>query len=156
MKKSVKILSSLLIVFLAFASVCYGQDEVKIRRTQKLHFENESTKAEIKVEVTDVYNYVVFDIQCQLYQGEVLVEVFDPNGDKQGFFTVKSDDGTVSGENTKAESSVRGQMAKVFGKPLPGEWKIKANPTSAMGDLAAFITLGFEPRIDMIDLRSLK
>jgi len=156
MKKSVKIMSSCLVVIFALTSLSYGQDEVKIRRTQKLHFDDESKKAEIKVEVTKEYNYVVFDIQSQLYKGEIKVEIFDPNGDKQGSFTVKADDGTVSGDNTRAESSVRGQMAKVFGKPLNGEWKIKADPASAIGDLVAFTTLGFEPRIDLIDLRTLK
>jgi len=156
MKKSVKITTIILAMIFGFSLMSFGQDEVKIKRTQKLNFVDESKKAEIKVDVTEVYNYVVFNIHCHLSQGEVNVQVFDPNGDKQGNFTVKADDGVVSGNKTKSESSVQGQMAKVFGEPLKGEWKIIAMPKSAKGDLAAFTTLGFEPKIGMINLQSLK
>ena len=156
MKKAVKITASVLVMVFALLSSAIGQDELKIKRLKKLTFNYETDLTEITVESTSDYNYFVFNIHCELTEGQVTIDIIDPKGNKQGSFTVKTDDGTITGRNTSTEDSVRGTLTKIVPYPMKGEWKIKVNPSSAVGDLAAFITLGFEPRIDTINLRTLK
>lgn len=134
----------------------FGQEEVKINRNKQLKFDGESKKAEIKVGSIEDYNYLVLNINCQLTEGSVKLSIIDPKGDQQGTFTVKTDEQDVIGNNTTSNSMVSGQMAKVFGKPSIGDWIVRAEPTSAKGQLSIGIIQGFEPRIDMIDLRTLK
>ena len=156
MKKAVKISTAILFFMFAFLSIAFSQEEVKIDRARELSFEGESKKAEIKVNSTEEYNYLVIRINCQLSAGDMKVEILDPGGKIKGNFTVKSDETLTIGDKTTSESNVAGQMSKVFAHPVKGDWIVRAVPSSATGRLTLLTTQGFEPRIDLIDLRSLK
>ena len=150
--------TSVIILTIIFGFTCmgFGQDEVKINRTKLLFFQGESKKAEVKVKSTKEYNYLVLKLRCQLTAGNITVEIYDPESKKQGTFTIKTDDPPVIGENTQSQQKVSGQLSKVFRKPLTGDWILRATPSSAEGNLSIDITQGFEPKIDMIQLETLK
>ena len=156
MKNSVKITTSILILFLSITSFGYGQEEVKINRRKNLYFKGESENAEVKINSTKDYNYLNINLNCSLSEGKVTIEIINPKGEKQGAFTIKTDEAPMAGKNTESDQSVNGSMSKVFGKPVLGEWIIKASPSEAAGSLNIMITQGFEPRIDLIDIRTLK
>jgi len=156
MKKALKFSVALAVILFTVSSICMAQDEVKIKRSKLLFFKGESQKAEVKVKSTKEYNYLVLKLHCQLTEGNVTINIFDPEGKKQGTFTIKTDEPPVIGENTQSQQKVSGQMSKVFGKPLTGDWILKATPSSAVGNLSIDITQGFEPKIDMINIQTLK
>lgn len=156
MKKSVKISTIALALIFGVSFMSIAQEEVKVNRTKKLTFNGESEKTEIKVKSGSEYNFLRFSIAVELTGGQMTVEVIDPEGEKKGSFTVKSEDVIVKGKNTKEESEVTGQMSKSFSNPIKGDWIIRAKPGSATGQLHLNIFQAFEPRIDMIDAGSIK
>ena len=109
------------------------KDEVKIHKSRIIDFKNESKKSEVKVMMNEDYNFLQFRINCNLDKGNVVVEIIDPKGEKQGTCTVKSDDNVVLGENSTTQEHVTGEIIKDFRYPLNGEWIIRASPSSAMG-----------------------
>jgi len=156
MKKIVKITTIISTIIFVFTLAGFGQDEMRINRNKNLEFNGESKTAVIKITSSDEYNYLRLNIACQLSEGKVTVEFVDPKGEKQGSFTVKTDEPPVTGENTKSEQMVSGQMSKAFSKPAKGDWFVRAIPTNAVGTLSLNISQGFEPRIDMINIREIK
>jgi hypothetical protein len=111
------------------------KDPVKVQRSRILNFNNESKKTEVKVNMTDDYNYISFRIVSFFEKGCVIVEIIDPKGEKQGTCTVKSDDNIIVGENTTTKEHVSGEITKDFRYPLNGEWIIRVIPTAATGSV---------------------
>jgi|GEM_PF-1032401 len=132
-----------------------SQDAIRLEKQKRLEFKGESTKSEVKLNMTDEFNYLGIHISCVIDKGSVAIELIDPDGKKQGSFVVKSEDVIVKGDNTTAVEHVNGQMKKVFGYPLKGEWIIRAIPSSAFATVDMFISQQFVPKIDMIDLNQI-
>lgn len=156
MKNSLKITASFLIMIFAFTSFGFGQEEVKISKQKHLTFEGESKKAEVIIKATSEYNYLKIAINCMLEEGDITMDIIDPNGKKQGTFTIKTDKTTNIGSKTVIREMVSGSMNKVLSEPIKGDWIIKAIPNSAKGKAQFNITQGFEPKIDMIDIKTIK
>ena len=156
MKNSFKITTSILIMIFAFSSFGFGQEEVKIQKQKSLKFAGESKKAEVIIKSSSEYNYLKIAINCMLEEGDITIDIIDPNGKKQGTFTIKSDKTTNIGSKTEIREMVSGSMNKVLSEPINGEWIIRAIPSSAKGNAQFNIVQGFEPKIDMIDIKTIK
>ncbi len=156
MKNSVKITTSILILIFSFSSFGFSQEEVRIQKSKTLMFDGESKKAEVKVKSTSEYNYLRLSLACSLLEGDVTIEIINPKGEREGMFTVKSDKTTSIGNKTTVEETVNGTMHKTFSKPLHGDWIIRATPSGAKGKVNYNIAQGFEPRIDIINIREIK
>ncbi|TSA32606.1 MAG: hypothetical protein D4R64_15820 [Porphyromonadaceae bacterium] len=117
-----------------------GKDDIKVERRRTLDFKNESKKAEVKVNMTEEYNYLKIKIISQFNQGSVILEIVDPKGEKQGTYTAKSDEPVLIGDKTSTRESVNVEMEKTFNPPLKGEWIIRAIPASATGYISITIT----------------
>ena len=153
MKKSIKNTISLVAVLFAFSSFCFAQEELSLARSWSLSFDNESEKAEVKVKMTDEYNYMKFIVNSSFTKGKMLVELIDPNGKKQGNFTVKAYGEIKKGKNTNSKSRVAGNMQKAFKHPLIGTWIIRAIPSSATGELQINVQQQFLPKIDYVEIK---
>ena len=156
MKKSVRILATILILSFGLISTGSAQDEIRITKSKSLEFLGESKNAEVIVKSTSEYNYLKIAINCVLTEGDITIEIIDPDGEKQGNFTVKSDKSVKAGSNTVVEQRVSGSMTKNIGEPKQGDWIIKAIPSSAKGQAQYNIVQGFEPRLDMIGVKNIK
>jgi hypothetical protein len=106
--------------------------------TQNSLFLNEkSVEQSITVEVTGAVEYLEIVIRCSLTKGEVIVELFDPEGKRQGKFTVGSKEnmGTPNGEKEQNETREDGKLEKIVMNPVNGIWKIKITPTKTKASI---------------------
>lgn len=128
-----------------------------INRIKELVYENESSKSEIKISSSDEYNYIRINLMASVEAGTIAVEIVDPGGTKQGNFTVKADEGTITGSRTRTGNNlVTGEMQKDFRIPAKGDWIIRALPASATGSLKVAISQRYISNIDYIDTRWVK
>ena len=85
MKTPSKINALLLASLFCFVYISYSQEYMKMERKKHLQFENESETTEVKINVTDEYNFFKIGIECFLNAGEMLVELRDPKGNLRRF-----------------------------------------------------------------------
>jgi len=121
------------------------KDAFKLHRSRLINFKDESKLTEVKVNMTDDYNYLNINISCNFDKGSVLIELVDPKGEKKGNYSVKTDDSVVIGDKTTTQEHVMGEMAKEFTTPLKGEWIIRATPISATGRVQIEIIQQYAP-----------
>lgn len=124
------------------------KDEITIKRSRSMGFQNESKKSEVKITMTNEYNYLGISIRSKFIKGTVVVEIFDPKGDKQGSYTLKTEETVVLGDNTTSGEQVSGEFDKYFRLPINGEWIIRAVPTSATGTIELVLTQRYIKRTD--------
>lgn len=177
MKNSLKILAGSAAIFFALTTTCpgqlitvgntikstgekvvtgkaieSGQESIKLEKTKEFSFDGETTPSAVKFNVSEEYNYLKVNIDCNLFSGIAAIELIDPNGKKQGIYTVKSEDNIVKGEKTKVGESAQGNMQKMFRHPLKGDWLIRVDPIKAKGSVRINIVQMMEPRIDLVEL----
>ena len=111
-------------------------------------FQNESKKSDVKITITDEYNYLGISIRSKFIKGTVVVEIIDPKGEKQGSYTLKTEETVVLGDNTTSGEEVSGEFDKYFRLPLNGEWIIRAVPTMATGNIQLVLTQRYIRRTD--------
>ena len=125
-----------------------GKDPITIHRDRTLYFTNESKKSEVKITMTDDYNYLGISIRSEFNQGKIVVEIIDPKGEKQGSYTLKTEEQVVLGDNTKSTEDVSGEFDKYYKFPISGEWIIRAVPTAATGNIKLTLTQMYIKRTD--------
>jgi len=116
------------------------KDQIKLERSRRLDFSNASKKSEVKINMTEDHNWLHLKISSNFSTGAVVVEIIDPNGEKRGTYTIKTDDPVELGENTTTAEHVNAELAKDFRYPQNGEWIVRAIPTSATGWIVIEIT----------------
>lgn len=124
------------------------KDQIELKRNRVLHFENASKKSEVKINITEDQNWLGLRIQSNFNTGIVLVEIIDPDGEKIGTYTVKTDEPVELGENTTTNEQVSAQFDKSFRYPKKGEWIIRALPTAATGWIAIDINQAYHPGLN--------
>ena len=113
-----------------------SKTQLQVQRESQVRFEYESTPTEIKIKATEEYNYLGINIRTQLNAGMVNIEIFDPKGNRQGIYTVVADETVESGDKTMITNTVSGSIAKQFRNPAKREWKVKATPAKAFGNVS--------------------
>ncbi len=163
MKTSIKITAILIIALFAInpsiisqESTIDSQEYSRLDREKDLYFDNESETAEVKINVTDEYNFLMISVECFLTSGEMLLELLDPRGNKKSNFTIKTDYNVKSGKNTTVDESVRGNMEKAFRNPIKGDWIVRVKPQKAKGHLKIHSSQIYNPRADMLEVDQIK
>jgi hypothetical protein len=132
------------------------KEYTEMENSKTLHFENESTRAEVKIKLTDDFNFMLIQIHGSFEKGETLIELFDPKGDKKGFFTIKTETTITKGKNTTLMEIVHGKLEKHFREPLKGDWLIRISPKNAFGFINVSSTLIYNPQIQVLELDQIK
>ncbi|HVN58119.1 MAG TPA: hypothetical protein VMT63_07475 [Bacteroidales bacterium] len=99
----------------------------------------ESQEIKININVPESYKYMSLWIAANLNEGDLSVELLDPNGEKKGDFSVGcalsiSRPAGTDQENTSHEV-VQGRINKSINNPLKGTWVIRLNPKKATGQV---------------------
>jgi len=130
------------------ATISQSPEPIKVANGATLKFSPESKTSEVKIKMTEDYNYLVVDINGNFKAGTVTVELIDPKGEKRGNFNLKVDDLVITGnvESTKA-TNAQGQMRKEFANPPIGEWIVRAIPVKAEGAITVSCSREFRPHL---------
>jgi hypothetical protein len=121
------------------------KDLVSIQRKALLTFKGESKISEVKIKMTDEYNFLKIMISSNFRAGQITVELLDPKGEKRGEYNLKSNELIITGDNTTIQEEVSGNLQKDFSNPLKGEWIIRAVPVAAEGTINVMIIQEFHP-----------
>ena len=123
-------------------------EPIKLARTASLKFNPETKTSEVKIKITEDYNYLMVDIYGDFKAGSITVELIDPKGEKRGHFNLKVEDIVITGnvESTKAAVAI-GKMQKGFAHPIVGEWIVRAIPVNAEGGISISFSQEFRPEI---------
>lgn len=121
------------------------KDLVSIRRKATLTFTGESKTSEVKINMTEDYNFLKIFIQSSFRSGSIAVELVDPKGEKRGEYHLKSNDLIITGDKTTIQEEVVGNLQKDFSNPLKGEWIVRAVPVSAEGTITVMIIQEYAP-----------
>ena len=87
-----------------------------------------------------------FNINGYLNSGNVLVEIINPSGKKEGELSLEYSKGNTSGNSFTTNSS--GSLNKTVNKPESGEWKIKIIPKNAKGSVNILVAQYINPDIE--------
>jgi len=133
-----------------------SQELISLQKNKELHFNEETTPSAVKFNVSAEYNYLRVNIDCSLFSGIIAIELIDPNGKKQGIYTVKTEDNIRKGNKTQVNEKAQGNMQKMFRNPLKGDWLIFVDPIKATGNVKINIIQQIDPRIDYIELHEVE
>ncbi len=101
-----------------------GQDSKN--RTIKLKVIHEST--------------LFFNINCTINSGSVLIEVFDPKGQKEGELSLEHGKESATKTKNGFSGSTSGSLNKIINEPEAGDWEVKVKPKKSKGHI--FISVG--------------
>lgn len=138
MKKSIKSIFGILISILLFTSFTFSQEQTMFNIQRTIELKHESQIKEVKFEMNEKDCRFDLRISSVVQKGEVTVEIYDPNGKKQGNFSV----GCQVGSEDSLEI-VNGMITKRIDNPILGDWKVKISPNNANGK----VTILFEQNI---------
>lgn len=134
MKNSLRITLGVAVLLFAVTGFCFGQTETfRVDKSTALDFKNESKKAEVKIKMSEEFNDLRISIACVVELGSIEIEIYNPKGEKQGNYSIKSEETITMGDQTTKNSFAQGNIDKNFKDPIEGEWIIKAIPTAATG-----------------------
>ena len=137
MKKWKSIYLAFSIVFLAITA--WGQQKVagkllpaeqtQLSMERLIELENDSKSQDVLITVAEKTKQFSLLINSSATSGKIKIEIFAPNGDAQGNFSVGTQLISVKTE------SVSGNIRKSLREPQAGDWRIKITPTNAKGTI---------------------
>lgn len=120
------------LIYIASLLLLFQQNSIFGQTTQKkfnidsyVSFNKQSESTEIKFPVLQVGNLNMV-IESNIKEGELTIELYDPQGEKQGNFTIGS-------PTFSSKESIRGSVSKKITNPLKGEWIVKFITKNASG-----------------------
>lgn len=140
MKTLVKLFAGTLTMIILFANLSFGQGtELNLKRSISLSGDSETEEIEIKVE--DETLNLNISIRSTVKVGGLTIEIYDPNGVRQGNFSVGSQlnlkrHSSERKDNKSKNEVVNGQIEKLVKEPIVGNWIIKIIPSKAEGSVS--------------------
>jgi hypothetical protein len=145
MKKSLNNFSIVILLSFLRLNSLSGQDPVKSDDQKLIRLINESKVQEIILQVKDSVNSLMIVVNSNIQAGDVTIEIYDPNGEKHGYFsigcesnttiTIKNINSTGKSVYSTNPSRASGNISRNINNPVKGEWKVKIIPQNATGDV---------------------
>ena len=132
MKKSVQLVVFISLLILMAPGSYAQKDCTSISQSRNIELDGSSEREEIKLNVADNVSSLHVGINSTISNGYLTVEIYDPKGKKQGYFSVESQ----SSSNAKKKETVCGQMSKEISDPDKGDWVIRLLPKNVKGNIA--------------------
>lgn len=131
------------------SGLLYGQDSLrKSIPVKQVVLNGESGEQEVNLPLRDSLVSISFEIKASLISGELTVELYDPDGEKYGNFSLA---GSQDPEDQKKTTFVKGQayVAEASGSlvrfvkyPKRGSWKARIITKNASGIIQFNLTTG--------------
>ena len=120
-----------LIFFVCNTSLAQGTD---FKMTRNLGFKESSKMQNVNIKIAEKTSTLTLSINCAVRQGIVTIEIYDPNNEKQGEFTIEAIESEGDGSLfSELNEGVSGNINKLINDPSLGNWSIKFIPKDATG-----------------------
>lgn len=142
MKKSLNKFSVVILISILSIYSAFGQDKTKYDIQKLIKLNNESDVQEIVLPVKDSLNSVTIVVYSDILAGDVTIEIYDPTGEKNGYFSIGCQSNTIITDNKKYlgktvyrtnPDKASGNLSRTIKKPIGGDWKVKIIPKNAIG-----------------------
>jgi hypothetical protein len=130
----------LLLSFLSFPLLS-GQDYINFNSHKEIKLDKTSEIEEIILPVRDSVSNLSVLITSSIYSGDVTIEVYDPEGERHGYFSIgaqpeipivkKPGQSVYSTDNNQAS----GNLSSTIRNPAKGNWKIRVIPKNTSGNV---------------------
>ena len=128
MKKSIKTILGILFVSILFTFSAIAQERTSFNIHRTIELKNDSENKEVIIEVNEKDCRFNLRVNSLAQAGEIRIEIYDPEGKKQGNFSVGCE---IDSKNSN--ETVNGMIAKLIENPTLGKWKVKILPKNASG-----------------------
>jgi hypothetical protein len=149
MKTKILLIYIIPISFLILSSRTYGQDSIRaVIKLKSVTLKGESGEQEVSLPLRDSLTYINFEIKALITSGDLTVELYDPDGEKYGNFSLAGSSSSGNRQNTEfirgktyyAEAS--GSLVRYVKFPKRGMWKAKVITKNAAGVIDFNLTRG--------------
>lgn len=139
MKTRAFLIAIAIICCLSRSALIYGQDSIRTTiKIRQITLKGESGDQVVSLPLRDSLSHINFEIKAVIISGELTVELFDPNGEKYGNFSLagstnskNKDADMIKGKIYYAEAS--GSLVRYVKLPERGLWKAKVITKNAVG-----------------------
>lgn len=128
MKKSIKTILGILFVSILFTFSAIAQERTNFNIHRTIELKNDSENKEVIIEANENDCCFILRINSLAQAGDIRIEIYDPEGKKQGNFSVGCE---IDSKNSN--ETVNGMIAKHIENPALGKWKVKILPKNASG-----------------------
>lgn len=121
-----------------------------LKKLKNENFNMTSKDSEIKsieIEVSNE-NALFFNIVGDINSGNVLIEIFDPKGNKEGELSLEHQKESVFKSKSKSAGSTSGTINKTINSPEIGLWLVKVSPEKAKGNISISVAQYEKPSAD--------
>jgi hypothetical protein len=118
MKKLSKRVSIAILLLSLIIEVSRGQDKTGINVNSSINLRPDSEESKIPVTITDTSKTVNFRIAATIHEGELSVEIYDPNGEKRGNFSISCQPGSAKTKKDRARETSSKSDGKDDGNSL--------------------------------------
>jgi hypothetical protein len=149
MKTRLPLIFILFFILILQSGLLNGQENLrKSIPIKQIALTGESGEQEVLLPLRDSLVSINFEIKATIISGELTIELYDPNGDKYGNFSLagspNSDDKQktefIRGQTYVAEAS--GSLVRFVKYPKRGFWKAKIITKNAAGVIQFNLTTG--------------
>jgi len=135
MTKSIKLITAVVLFLMSTPIALAQHSNCSSSLSRSIKLDKSSKKEEIKIEVADNVKCLNIGLNSTISEGSLTAEIYDPNGDKQGYFVVESQLSSSSSSSGKNSEMVCGQLNKTINDPMKGDWVVKLKPKKVTGKI---------------------
>jgi len=109
--------------------------------------DNDSKSKSIHIEITEKHT-LFFNINGSINSGNVLIEIFNPSGKKEGELSLQHRKESVQKTETSILNNTSGSINKTINASEIGDWIVKITPIKSNGDIHISVAQYVRPTID--------
>ncbi|UII22314.1 hypothetical protein [Fulvivirga ligni] len=107
----------------------YPSSPATLSTSRGIEFKDDSKVEEVAITIDKETNDFTLEIKSRVTRGSVTIEIYQPDGDILGHFSVAT-------QISSKSEIVNGNYVKTLLSPQEGDWKIKIIPNKASGEIA--------------------
>jgi hypothetical protein len=104
MKKLSKRLSIAILLLSILTSFSWGQDKTDFNVRRNITLKSDSEEQKVPIAITEICTSLDLNIQATIQQGELTIEIYDPEGEKQGNLSIACQLNTPKTKKDKTQS----------------------------------------------------
>ncbi|MCT4622235.1 MAG: hypothetical protein N4A46_01335 [Schleiferiaceae bacterium] len=134
MKNFFKITAALAFVLCSMQAISQNN---RLNSSRSIVLKPNMTEQKVEVEVVGKVEKLKIEASCSIYQGEITVEIFGPDGSPQGKFKAGSlgANNDLLSDEEKEKAREHGRLEKYVDNPANGIWIVKVTPKKTSGNL---------------------
>ena len=106
--------------------------------------DNDSKSKSINIKITEKHT-LFFNINGSIKSGNVLIEILNPDGKREGELSLQHPKESVQKTDTNFSEGTSGSINKTINAPEIGEWTVKITPIKSIGNIHISVAQYIKP-----------